>query len=97
MEVTKGLYNFHVELMVLYRLHRHLFFNHRGRRGTVDDFTANFLDFSLFFTALWDLANSRPVHSPMLSSHLFESGHCCHYLGNPDARCYLCTGWLPGT
>ena len=26
--------------------------------------------FSLFFTALWDLANFRPVHSPMLSSHL---------------------------
>ena len=27
--------------------------------------------FSLFSTALWDLANSRPVHSLMLSSHLF--------------------------
>ena len=26
---------------------------------------------SLFSTALWDLANSRPVHSYMLSSHLF--------------------------
>ena len=26
---------------------------------------------SLFSTALWDLANSRPVHSLMLSSHLF--------------------------
>ena len=25
----------------------------------------------LFSTALWDLANSRPVHSLMLSSHLF--------------------------
>ena len=30
-----------------------------------------FLHFSLFSTALWDLANSRPVHSLMLSSHLF--------------------------
>ena len=29
--------------------------------------------FSLFSTALWDLANSRPVHSLMLSSHLFFS------------------------
>ena len=27
--------------------------------------------FSLFSTALWDLANSRPVHSLMLSSHFF--------------------------
>ena len=26
--------------------------------------------FSLFSTALWDLANSRPVHFLMLSSHL---------------------------
>ena len=27
--------------------------------------------FSVFSTALWDLANSRPVHSLMLSSHFF--------------------------
>ena len=27
--------------------------------------------FPLFSTALWDLANSRPVHFLMLSSHLF--------------------------
>ena len=27
--------------------------------------------FSLFSTALWDLPNSRPVHSLMLSSHRF--------------------------
>ena len=27
--------------------------------------------FPLFFTAIWDLPNSRPVHSPMLSFHLF--------------------------
>ena len=33
----------------------------------------------LFSTALWDLADSRPVHSLMLSSHLF---FClpCHWL-----------------
>ena len=35
--------------------------------GTTDDF----LHFPLFSTALWDLANSRPVHSLMFSSHLF--------------------------
>ena len=39
--------------------------------GTTDDFTPSFLHFSLFSTALWDLANSRPGHSLMLSSHLF--------------------------
>ena len=36
-----------------------------------DDFTTSFLHFSMFSTALWDLQNSRPVHSLMLSSHLF--------------------------
>ena len=36
-----------------------------------DDFTISFLHFSLFSTALWGLVNSRPVHSLMLSSHLF--------------------------
>ena len=30
-----------------------------------------FLHFPLFSIALWDMANSRPVHSLMLSSHLF--------------------------
>ena len=29
--------------------------------GTTDDFTTSFLLFSLFSTALWNLANSRPV------------------------------------
>ena len=38
--------------------------------GTTDDFTTSFLDFSLFSTSLWDIANFRPVHSLMLSSHL---------------------------
>ena len=33
--------------------------------------TTSFLHFSLLTTALWDLANSRPVHSLMLSSHPF--------------------------
>ena len=38
---------------------------------TTEDSTTNFLHFSLFSTALWDLANSRPVHSLTMSSHLF--------------------------
>ena len=36
----------------------------------------SFLHLSLFSTALCDLANSWPVHSLMLSSHLFLCLHC---------------------
>ena len=39
--------------------------NREGRRGTTDDFAIGFLHFSLFTTALWDLANSKPVYSLM--------------------------------
>ena len=51
--------------------HHHLSLNGEGRWGTTDDFTTSFLHFFLFSTALWDLANARPVHSLMLSSLLF--------------------------
>ena len=50
--------------------HHHPSLNCEGRWGTTDDFTTSFLHFSLFSTALWDLANSRPVNS-LMSSHLF--------------------------
>ena len=49
----------------------HLSLNREGRWGTTDDFATSFLHVSLFSTALWDLANSRPVNPLMLSSHLF--------------------------
>ena len=52
-------------------LHLHLSLHREGRLGTTDDFTVSFLHFSLLFSALWDLANSRLVHSLMLSFHLF--------------------------
>ena len=48
----------------------HLSLNRRGRWGTTDVFTTSFLHSSLFSTTLWDLENSGPVHSLMLSSHL---------------------------
>ena len=51
--------------------HHHLSLNREGSWGTTGDFATSFLQFSLFSTALWDLANSRIVHSLMLSSHLF--------------------------
>ena len=51
--------------------HHHLSLNREDRWGTTDDFATSFLHFSPFSTALWDLPNSRPVHSLMLSFHLF--------------------------
>ena len=51
--------------------HYHQSLNRGGRWGTTDQFATSFLHFSLFSTALWDLPNSKPVHSLMLSSHLF--------------------------
>ena len=51
--------------------HHHLYLNGEGRCGTTDDFATSFLHFPLFSTILWDLPNSRPVHSRMLCSHLF--------------------------
>ena len=53
--------------------HRHCHhqsLNYKGRWGTIDDFATNFLHFSLFSTALWDLPISRPVHSPVSYTHL---------------------------
>ena len=44
----------------------HLSLNREGRWGIADDFATNFLHFSLFSIALWDLANSRSVVSPPL-------------------------------
>ena len=52
--------------------HHYLSLNHKGRWGTTNDFATSFLHFFFLFSiALWDLANSRPVPSLMLSSHLF--------------------------
>ena len=51
--------------------HHHQSPNREGRWSTKDNFATSFLNFSLFSTALWDLVNSRHVHSLMLSSHFF--------------------------
>ena len=48
----------------------------RGSLGHHRWFCNQILHFSLFSTALWDLPNSRPVHSLMLSSHLFLCTPC---------------------
>ena len=50
--------------------HHHLSLNSEDRFGTTDDFTTSFPHCPLFSTAPCNLANSRPVHSLMLSSHL---------------------------
>ena len=74
--------------------HHHLSLNREDRWGT-DDFATSFLYFSLFSTALWDLANSRPVHYLMMSSHLFLclpclvppfTAPCQIVLARPDER-----------
>ena len=51
-------------------LHLHLSLNREGRWSTIDDFTAISSILSVLH-ALWDVTNSMPVHSPMLSSHFF--------------------------
>ena len=71
-----------------YSLSSHLISSHpslnrEGRWGTTDDFGTNFLHFPLLSTALRDLANSRPVHSLMLSSHLFLCLPCLLPRCNP--------------
>ena len=55
--------------------HHHQSLNRKGRLGTTDDFETSFLHFSLFSTALWDLANSRPdvVFPPVPLSALSSS------------------------
>ena len=50
--------------------HHYQLLDRDGRLGTTNDFATSFLHFPLFSTTLWDLPNSRPVHSLMLSSHL---------------------------
>ena len=74
---------------------RRLSLNREGRLGTADNFTTSFLRFSLFSTALWDLVNSRPLHSLMWSSHLFlclpcplppATVPCKMVLARPDER-----------
>ena len=53
--------------------HHHQSLNPEGRLGSTDDFITSFLNFSLFSTAPWDLANSRPVHSLMYLSSVILS------------------------
>ena len=72
-------------------LRRHLSLNHGGRWGTTDDFTTSFLRFSLFSTALWDLTNSRPVHSLVSSSRLLFCLPCLLFL--PFALCFAIWVW----
>ena len=79
-DLTNYLLDNHNSDIIVYRVgihhyhhhHHHLSLNREGRWGTKDDFTTNFLHFSLFSIAHRDLANSRPVHSLVLSSHLFS-------------------------
>ena len=73
--------------------HHHQSLNREGRWGTTDDFATSFLHFSLFSTALWDLPNSRPVHSLMLSSHLFLCMPCLLAPFTAMQDCFSQTWW----
>ena len=57
-----AIWNFHRRLKIIHHHHHHhhLSHNHEGHWGTTNDFATSFVNFSLFFIALWDLANSRP-------------------------------------
>ena len=61
---------------VIHHHHHHQSLNRGDRWSTKDDFSTSFLHFPLFSTILWDLPNSRPVHSPVLSPHLFLCPPC---------------------
>ena len=80
--------------------------DHEGRWGTTYDFATSFLHLSLFSTALYDLANSRPVHSlnavfPLLPRSALSSAPppplnvpCKMVLAKPDeqeTRPYHCS------
>ena len=71
--------------------HHHQSLNHMGHWGTKDNFATSFLHFSLFSTALWDLANLRSLHSLMLSAHLFFS--FLSALSSSPFRCALQDGF----
>ena len=78
-DLTNYLLDNHNSDIIVYRVgihhhhhhHHHLSLNREGRWGTKDDFTTNFLHFSLFSIALSDLVDLGSVHSLlMLSPHL---------------------------
>ena len=94
MSVTDGMKTIAAALTVL-DLDLHLSLDCQGHWGTIDNFKSSFLHSSLFSTAPWDLANSRPVHSLMVSSHLFLrlpcllplfTAPCKLVLARPDER-----------
>ena len=50
-----------------------------NRRGTTDEFATTFFHLVLFSAALAELGESIPVHSLILSSHLFFCLPCFHF------------------
>ena len=54
-----------------------------GRRGTTDEFATTPFHLDLFSAALVELAKSIPVHSLILSSHLF---FCLPLFSSPEPK-----------
>ena len=84
-------------IIILLHHHHHLSFNREGCWGTTDDFATSFLHLLLFSTALSDLANSRPVHSLMLSSHLFPCLPCLFLPFTVPCKMVFARSKEPGT
>ena len=60
-ENNRSIHKYTSELFDHY--HHHVSLNREGRWGTTDDFATILLHFPMFTTALWDLPNSRLIHS----------------------------------
>ena len=67
----KSTQDYHHHAKCHHHHYHHLSLNREGSWGSTDDFITSFLHLSLFSTTLWHRPNSRPVHSLMLSCHLF--------------------------
>ena len=73
----------------------HLSLNREGRWGTTDDLATSFLHFSLFSTALWDLANFQAFetskhYQPTTSAAAVAAATTCFYYYYYYCGCCSC-------
>ena len=70
-KLTNHHHNHHHHHHHHYHHHHPQSLNCEGCWRTTDDFATSLIHLPLFSNAFWDLPNWKPVHSLMLSSHLF--------------------------
>ena len=84
-----------IMIVIHHHYHHHLPLNREDRWGTTDDFATSFFHFPPFSTDLWDLANSRPVHSsdvifpPLPLSALSSSPFQCALQDGFGQTCWM--------